>query len=237
MTRSLIYHTGDEKAVVGPRGVVKAAYPDPKQDDPKLVVVDLEAGKALEAPVTLARHQGGPAFADLALVRQARLSVVPVPAPLWTRLAQDGSVSGYRTKAESGYLPPMPRTPFQVVAPFAARRRPAQRHRRTDRGASARRQVPDAPRRHRVGQDDDAGAHARQLRQARRWSCPTTRPSPPSSTASSGSSCRPTRSSTSFPTTTTTSPRRTSRPPTCTSRRTRRSTRTSSGCGSGPPRA
>jgi predicted RNA-binding protein with PUA-like domain len=87
----LIYHTGDEKAVVGHARVVKAAYPDPKQDDPKLVVVDLEAGKSLASPVTLAAIKADPAFADLALVRQGRLSVVPVPAPLWSRLLKMGT--------------------------------------------------------------------------------------------------------------------------------------------------
>jgi predicted RNA-binding protein with PUA-like domain len=87
----LIYHTGDEKAVVGHAKVVKAAYPDPKQDDPRLVVVDLEAGKPLATPVTLKAIKADPAFADLALVRQGRLSVVPVPAPLWSRLLEMGA--------------------------------------------------------------------------------------------------------------------------------------------------
>jgi len=87
----LIYHTGDEKAVVGHAKVVKAAYPDPKQDDPTLVVVDLEAGKPLPSPVTLKAIKADPAFADLALVRQGRLSVVPVPALLWSRLLKMGA--------------------------------------------------------------------------------------------------------------------------------------------------
>jgi predicted RNA-binding protein with PUA-like domain len=87
----LIYHTGDEKAVVGHAKVVKAAYPDPKQDDPKLVVVDLEAGRPLAKSVTLKAIKADPAFAELALVRQGRLSVVPVPAPLWARLLKMGA--------------------------------------------------------------------------------------------------------------------------------------------------
>ena len=87
----LIYHTGDEKAVMGHAKVVKAAYPDPRQDDPKLVVVDLEAGKALATSVTLKAIKADPAFAELALVRQGRLSVVPVPAPLWARLLKMGA--------------------------------------------------------------------------------------------------------------------------------------------------
>ena len=82
----IIYHTGDEKACVGFARVVKAAYPDPKQKDPKLVVVDLEAGKPLARPVTLAEIKADPVFADLALVRQGRLSVVPVPFAQWERL-------------------------------------------------------------------------------------------------------------------------------------------------------
>jgi predicted RNA-binding protein with PUA-like domain len=82
----MIYHTGDEKAVVGLANVVKAAYPDPKAGDARLVVVDLEAGKPLPRPVTLKEIKAAPEFAELGLVRQGRLSVVPVPAPLWTRL-------------------------------------------------------------------------------------------------------------------------------------------------------
>lgn len=86
----LIYHTGDEKAIVGHARVVRAAYPDPKAQDPRLVVVDLEAGKALAAPVSLKAIKADAAFAELALVRQGRLSVVPVPGALWQRLVGMG---------------------------------------------------------------------------------------------------------------------------------------------------
>ncbi len=82
----MIYHTGDEKVLVGLGKVVRTAYPDPRKGDDRFVVVDLEAGKLLPQPVTLAQIKADPAFADLALVRQGRLSVVPVPAPLWARL-------------------------------------------------------------------------------------------------------------------------------------------------------
>ena len=87
----MIYHTGDEKAVVGLARVVRAAYPDPKQPEGRLVVVELEAGEPLAAPVTLKAIKADPAFADLALVRQGRLSVVPVPASLWARLLKMGT--------------------------------------------------------------------------------------------------------------------------------------------------
>ena len=85
----MVYHTGDEKAIVGFASVVSEPRPDPK--NPKLVVVDLKAGAAIGRPVTLAAVKADPAFAELALVRQGRLSVVPVPAPLWKRLASMGT--------------------------------------------------------------------------------------------------------------------------------------------------
>lgn len=82
----MIYHTGDPKAIIGLAKVVRTAYPDPKLKDARMVVVDLEAGQRLPKPVTLAAIKADPAFADLALVRQGRLSVVPVPAALWARI-------------------------------------------------------------------------------------------------------------------------------------------------------
>jgi predicted RNA-binding protein with PUA-like domain len=81
-----IYHSGDDKALVGLAKVVSDPYPDPKAGDPKLVVVDIEAGDRLPRPVTLAAVKADPAFADLGLVRMSRLSVIPVPAEQWKRL-------------------------------------------------------------------------------------------------------------------------------------------------------
>ena len=80
----MIYHTGDEKAIVGLARVASDPRPDPK--NPKLVVVHLKAGSPVKKPVTLAAIKADSVFADLALVRQGRLSVVPVPAALWKRL-------------------------------------------------------------------------------------------------------------------------------------------------------
>ena len=78
-----IYHTGDEKAVVGFATVASAPYADPA--DEKLSVVDLKAGKKIAAPVTLAAMKADPAFADSPIVRQPRLSVIPVTAEQWKR--------------------------------------------------------------------------------------------------------------------------------------------------------
>jgi predicted RNA-binding protein with PUA-like domain len=86
----LVYHTGDEKACVGLAEVASAPYADP--DDPKLTVVDLRAGKPLPAKVTLAAIKADPAFADLALVRQGRLSVVPATAAHWKKLLAMGGL-------------------------------------------------------------------------------------------------------------------------------------------------
>ena len=85
----MIYHTGDEKAIVGLATVVGEPRPDPK--DPRLVVVDLKAGPPIRKPITLATIKADPGFADLALVRQGRLSVVPVPPAIWKKLVALGS--------------------------------------------------------------------------------------------------------------------------------------------------
>lgn len=82
----LIYHTGNEKAIVGQAVVASAPYPDPKAKDPNLVVVDIKAAGRVKTPVTLAQIKAEPAFADLALVRQGRLSVVSATAAQWKRL-------------------------------------------------------------------------------------------------------------------------------------------------------
>jgi predicted RNA-binding protein with PUA-like domain len=58
--------------------VTKAAYPDPKEKDPKLLVVDVAPVRRLGTPVTLAEIKGDPLFKDSPLVRQGRLSVVPL---------------------------------------------------------------------------------------------------------------------------------------------------------------
>jgi predicted RNA-binding protein with PUA-like domain len=84
----LIYHTGDEKAAVGLARVARAAYPDPKSDDPKLVVVDIEYVRPLKHPVSLKAVKANPAFADFALVRMGRLSVVPATAEQWKQLLE-----------------------------------------------------------------------------------------------------------------------------------------------------
>lgn len=78
-----IYHTGKEKAIIGTAKVLKGAYPDPEEEDPRLLVIELEAGEELKKPVPLAAIKADAIFADWALVRQPRLSVMPVSEKQW----------------------------------------------------------------------------------------------------------------------------------------------------------
>jgi len=84
----LFYHTGDEKAVVGVARVVRGAYPDPKQKDRRLLVVEIESGKRLPAPVTLAAMRTNPKLSGFDLLRLPRLSVMPVTASQWAEVVR-----------------------------------------------------------------------------------------------------------------------------------------------------
>ena len=83
---ALFYHSGDDKAVVGVAKVVKAAYPDPTTDDERWVVVDLAPVAPLREPVTLASVKRDAALAEIALVRQGRLSVMPLEPRAFARI-------------------------------------------------------------------------------------------------------------------------------------------------------
>jgi predicted RNA-binding protein with PUA-like domain len=84
----LIYHTGDEKAAVGIAKVMRGAYPDPKRKDARLVVVDLQAVKALARPVALGEMRANPKLAGFDLLRLPRLSVMPVSAEQWAAIME-----------------------------------------------------------------------------------------------------------------------------------------------------
>jgi predicted RNA-binding protein with PUA-like domain len=72
------YHTGKEKAVVGIAKATGNAYPDPADKTGKAFVVDLKPVRKLPRAVTLAEIKADKRFADFALVRISRLSVMPV---------------------------------------------------------------------------------------------------------------------------------------------------------------
>lgn len=83
---ALFYHTGQERRAVGVVEVVREAYPDPTDPSGRRVVVEVRAVQPLPRPVTLAQIKADPALSHLALVRQPRLSVVPVDEKSWRRL-------------------------------------------------------------------------------------------------------------------------------------------------------
>lgn len=83
---ALFYHSGERKEVVGVAVVVKAAYPDPTTDDARWVVVDLAPVAPLREPVALADVKRDAALAEIALVRQGRLSVMPVSPREFARI-------------------------------------------------------------------------------------------------------------------------------------------------------
>ena len=82
----LIYHTGDERAILGIAEVLRDAYPDPKRKDSRLVVVDIKAVKRLQRPVSLDEIKKQASLKEFALVRLPRLSVMPVSESQWTEL-------------------------------------------------------------------------------------------------------------------------------------------------------
>jgi len=91
---ALIYHTGDERTAIGVAEITSNAYPNPKEEDERLAVVDLKAKAKLARGVSLAEIKADPAFAGWDLLRNSRLSVVPVPEAMWKRieaLAKDNS--------------------------------------------------------------------------------------------------------------------------------------------------
>lgn len=83
-TRLVIYHTGDEKTAVGTATVVSVDLANPK--DP---AVKIQAGKPIAKPMTLAQIKSNKLFTDSPLVRQGRLSVVPLTAAQYKALTGD----------------------------------------------------------------------------------------------------------------------------------------------------
>lgn len=86
--RAFFYHSNIGKEIVGIVRVVRTAYPDPTDETGRWVCVDMKAVKPVPKPVTLAAVKAEPALAELALVRQSRLSVMPVSEEHWKLLCR-----------------------------------------------------------------------------------------------------------------------------------------------------
>ena len=82
------YHSNEGKEIVGIAKVVKEAYPDPTDKAGKSVTVDVAPVEPVKQPVSLAAIKADPAFKEFKLVRQSRLSVVPVSDDHWKRIVK-----------------------------------------------------------------------------------------------------------------------------------------------------
>ncbi len=86
------YHSNQGRQIVGIVRVVRAAYPDPTATEGDWSAVDMQAVATLPEPVTLATMKQDPALAGLDLLRQSRLSVMPVRAAHWHHICALGGL-------------------------------------------------------------------------------------------------------------------------------------------------
>ena len=87
---SFFYHSNEGKEIVGVARVTKTAYPDPTSDDERWVVVDLVPVKPLAQPVTLQQIKADAKLANIPLITQSRLSVMPLPEDAFKRILDLG---------------------------------------------------------------------------------------------------------------------------------------------------
>ena len=86
--KAFFYHSVEERRIVGVVEVAREHYPDPTDLKGRFGMVDVTAIAPVESPVTLADIKAEPALANLALVRQSRLSVVPSETAEWRLLCK-----------------------------------------------------------------------------------------------------------------------------------------------------
>ncbi len=87
----LIYHSVSDKQVVGVAKVTEEAYPDPTDETGKWLAVRVEPVQRLAQPVTLQQIKETPALSDIPLVRQSRLSVMPLDEPTFNAILKMGN--------------------------------------------------------------------------------------------------------------------------------------------------
>jgi predicted RNA-binding protein with PUA-like domain len=80
---AFFYHSVKEKRIMGIVRVAETFYPDPTDETGRFGVVDIAPIEPLKIPVTLAQIKAHPELQDLALIRQSRLSVMPIPEEAW----------------------------------------------------------------------------------------------------------------------------------------------------------
>lgn len=87
---AFFYHSNEQRQIMGIVRVVREAYPDPTDPTGRFVMVDVTYESALNKPVTLAQVKAHPLLQHLALVRQSRLSVMPIDPEAWDIICKLG---------------------------------------------------------------------------------------------------------------------------------------------------
>ena len=83
---AFFYHSGSDRAILGIVEIVREFYPDPTDETKRFGLVDVKLVSALARPVTLEQIKTEPRLGHLALIRQSRLSVMPIDDQSWTRI-------------------------------------------------------------------------------------------------------------------------------------------------------
>lgn len=91
--RCLFYHSVTDKAVVGIVEVVKPFYADAADETGRFGQVDVKAVKPFKQPVTLAEIKAEKSLADIALIKQSRLSVMPLSAAAYKKICSMGQTT------------------------------------------------------------------------------------------------------------------------------------------------
>ena len=100
--RAFFYHSNEGKEIVGIVQIVKAAYADPGDGSGRAVMVDVKAVEPLKRPVTLAEVKTDGQLKNLPLVKQSRLSVMPIDAASWQKICRMAGEEGTQARRHEG---------------------------------------------------------------------------------------------------------------------------------------
>jgi predicted RNA-binding protein with PUA-like domain len=101
--RAFFYHSNEGLEIVGVVEVVREYYPDPSDEKGRFGMVDVRAVASVATPVTLKQIKADPELADMALIRQSRLSVCPVTESQWDHIRR---LAGLTEDADGGCAVP-----------------------------------------------------------------------------------------------------------------------------------
>lgn len=90
--QAFFYHSNEGLEIVGICEIAKEYYPDHTDESGKFGMVDVKPSRPLKTPVTLATIKSTPELADIALIKQSRLSVMPITASQWKLICKMGGI-------------------------------------------------------------------------------------------------------------------------------------------------